>query len=261
MNAARPLAGKRVVVTRPREQAADLVRRLEELGAEVSVLPVIAIEPPADWSAVDSCLRRLGDYDWLVFSSANGVEGFFGRLAARQLTAPPRMRIAVVGPSTAAALARFDRTADLIPAAHRAETLAAELASRARGQRFLIVRGEQSRDILREELARIGSADEVIVYRQRPIVDHMDPVWAALTAGRLDWVTLTSSNIARAFFQSIDAAAREQIRSGITRLASISPLTSATIRELGFAVAAEAELYTIDGMLDALVTKVRGAGA
>jgi uroporphyrinogen III methyltransferase/synthase len=257
MDDALPLAGFSVLVTRPREQAAAFVRRLEELGAEVFVLPVMAIDPPEDWAAADSRLGQLSEYDWLVFSSANGVEAFFARLAVLQVTAPAELRIAVVGPSTALVLSKFERTADLVPAIHRAEDLVAELAPQAMGKRILIVRGDRSRDVLRRELTKISLADEVIVYRQRDVVDRSDPVFARMADSQIDFVTLTSPNIARAFLQSLDDLASERIRSETVHLVSISPLTSATIREVGFPVAVEARQYTIEGMTDVLIEYVR----
>jgi uroporphyrinogen III methyltransferase/synthase len=257
MDGARPLAGFSILVTRPVEQAATLVCRLQELGAETHTLPVIAIDPPEDWTAADLRLKRLDEFDWLVFSSANGVEAFFTRLATLHLTAPKELRIAVVGPSTAAALASFSRIADLVPAVHRAEDLAAKLTPRAMGKRILIARGDRGRDVLRQELAKIGTVEEVIVYRQRDVVDKHDPIFARLADGHIDFVTLTSPNIARAFLQSLDDLATARIHSGILRLVSISPLTSATVRELGFPVTVEARQYTIDGMTEVLIEQAR----
>src|SRR3954453_12315817 len=162
MEDSRPLAGYSVLVTRPGEQAAAFVGRLKELGAETHALPVIAINPPEDWTAADLRLKRLSEYDWVVFSSANGVEAFFLRLAALDLRPQFGLRIAVVGPSTASALTTFGRTADFVPAVQRAEDLAAELAPRTLGKRILIVRGDRSRDVLRQELGKTGTVEEVI---------------------------------------------------------------------------------------------------
>jgi len=257
MDGAQPLAGFSVLVTRPAHQAAPFVRRLKELGAEAYTLPVIAIEPPEDWTAADLRLKRLDEFDWLVFSSANGVEAFFARLADLEVKAPHGLRIAVVGPSTAAALESFGRTANLVPAVHRAENLAAELASRTLGKRILIVRGHRGRDVLRQELANIGTVEELIVYRQRDAIDRSDPIFARLADGHIDFVTLTSPNIARSFLESLDGLAAARIRSGRVRLLSISPLTSATVLELGFPVAVEARQYTIDGMTEVLIEQAR----
>jgi uroporphyrinogen III methyltransferase/synthase len=185
------------------------------------------------------------------------VEALFARLAALGLTLAPHSQIAAVGPGTAAALAKFRRTAELMPSIHRAEDLAAELAPRAVGKRILLVRGEQSRGVLAQELAKQGSIEEAIVYRQRDALDRFDPAFARLARGEIDFVTLTSSNIARAFLQSLDRPCRAAIDAGTTRLVSISPITSATIRELSFPVAVEARRYSIDGMMDGLVEYVR----
>src|SRR5262249_12608 len=152
----RPLFGKRVLVTRPREQATDLVRRLEILGAVPSVLPAVAIEPLADWSEVDAPLERLREYDWLVFTSVNGVRAFFGRLRAtgRDLRALGDIKLAAIGPGTAEALREFHLEADLVPAEYRSESLAAALAERAAGKKILLARHAPGPDGFRERLSR-----------------------------------------------------------------------------------------------------------
>ncbi|HEX4589799.1 MAG TPA: uroporphyrinogen-III C-methyltransferase [Gemmataceae bacterium] len=251
----RPLFGKRVLVTRPREQAAELVRKLELLGAIPVVLPAVEIRPPQDWGEVDDRLSRLGDYDWLVFASANGVQSFLGRLRqiCRDLRALAGLRIAAIGPGTAEALRGFHLNADLVPDEFRSESLAAALAEQAAGKRILLARADRGRDVLRTELSKVAAVDQVTVYRQVDADVRSHPAFEVLGRGEIDFVTVTSSNIARSFLRSLDEAGRSRIQSGDVLLVTISPVTSAAVTECGYPVAAEAREFTIDGLIQALL--------
>lgn len=248
----RPLSGKTILLTRPREQVAGMQRRLEELGAEVLVQPAIRIGEPADWAPVDAALGRLNHYDWLVFSSVNGVRYLLNRLLClggdlRQLAAS---KLAVIGPATADELRRYHLRADLVPRQYCAEALAEALAGDARTRRFLLVRASRGRELLAEQLAAAGGeVDQIVAYRS---VDEQKPrpeVSAAMAAGQLDWTTVTSSAIAR----SLVALFGEGLQK--TRLASISPITSAALKELGLEPAIEATEYTTDGLVDAMMAR------
>jgi uroporphyrinogen III methyltransferase/synthase len=251
----RPLFGKGVVVTRPRDQAGELVRKLELLGAVPLVLPAVEILPPKDWNEVDDRLARLCEYDWLVFTSANGVQSLLGRLleTGRDMRALAGLKLAVIGPGTHEALRDFRLRADLMPSEYRSESLAAALAVQARGHRVLLARANRGRDVLRSELCKVATVDHVAVYRQVDAIPTDGPVHDAIRRGEVDFVTLTSSSIARAFLKSLDETAGERIRSGRLRLVTISPVTSAAVRETGYEVAAEAKEYTIDGLVAAIV--------
>jgi len=255
----RPLFGKRVLVTRPREQASELVRRLEILGAVPSVLPAVAIEPLGDWSEVDARLESLREYDWIVFTSVNGVRAFFGRLRAtgRDLRALGDIRLAVIGPGTAEALREFHLDADLVPSEFRSESLAAALAERAAGKRILLARADRGREVLRDELSRVATVDQVAVYRQCDAVSTADAALDALRRGEVDYVLLTSSNIARAFLAGLDEVCRGRIRDGHTRIVTISPVTTTAVRRLDYPVAAEAAIFTTEGLVRALVENVK----
>jgi uroporphyrinogen III methyltransferase/synthase len=254
----RPLFGKRVLVTRPREQATDLVRQLEILGAVPLVLPAVAIEPLDDWTEVDTRLASLGYYDWLVFTSVNGVRAFFGRLRAtgRDLRALGEIKLAAIGPGTAEALREYHLDADVVPAEYRSESLAAALAEKAAGKRILLARADRGRDVLRDELSQVSTVDQVAVYRQTDAVPADSPALDTLRRGEIDYVLLTSSNVARAFLVALDDVCRGRIRDGHTRLVTISPVTTAAVTALDFAVAAEARIYTTDGLLQAVVEDV-----
>jgi uroporphyrinogen III methyltransferase/synthase len=252
----RPLFGKRVLVTRPRHQAGDLVRRLEALGAVVLVQPAVEIREPADWGPVDRALAQLATYDWVVFTSANGVHAFLGRLlhTGRDLRALGRAQLAAIGPKTADALRHYHLTPDLVPARFQSEDLAAELKGRIRpGQRLLLARADRGRELLRHELASLADVEQVAVYSQVDAVDADSRVLDSLRRGEIDYVTLTSSNIARALIEQLDDTCRARLHSGETKLVSISPVTSADVRQLGFAVAAEATQATTEELIEAVV--------
>jgi uroporphyrinogen III methyltransferase/synthase len=245
----RPLFGKRVLVTRPRRQAGELAAALQDLGAEVLFQPAIEIGPPDDWSPVDRAVRELDHYDWLVFASANGVRAFLDRLLeTRDLRALGRAKLAAIGSGTAEELARYRLRADLVPDEHRAEALAQALCAGANaGSSFLLLRASRGREVLAEALAASGTqVDQVVVYTSRDVARADAEVLALLDAGKIDWITVTSSAIAR----SLAAIFGQRLRT--SKLASISPVTSATLAELGYPVAAEATPYTMGGVVEAI---------
>ncbi len=246
----RPLVGKRVMVTRPQHQAGSIRDSLLELGADVVVQPAVDISPPGDWHAVDRVLAQLHQFDWLVFSSANGVRFLLDRLHAigRDLRALGGIRLAAIGPGTADELARYHLRADVQPEQFRAESLAAALAPDAEGKRFLLARASRGREVLCEQLtAAGGQVEQVVVYQSTDVTAASEEIHQQLSSGSIDWITVTSSAIAR----SLAALFGDDLRK--SRLASISPVTSATLRELGFEPAVEAEQYTIRGIVDAIV--------
>lgn len=246
----RPLFGRRVLVTRPASQAEELCKRLEQLGAEALVQPAIEICAPDDWGPVDEALRRLEQYDWLVFSSVNGVQFLLERLCQRHgdLRRLGSIRLAAIGPGTSEALAAYRLQADLLPEQFRAESLAAALASDARGRRFLLARASRGREVLPDQLRDAGGqVDQIVVYRSSDVAAADPAISKELAAGRIDWITVTSSAIARSLANMFGEDLRR------ARLASISPITSATLSELGFPPAAEATEYTMCGVADAIL--------
>jgi uroporphyrinogen III methyltransferase/synthase len=245
-----PLFGRRIVVTRPIEQADSLERQLSELGAHCLLQPAIEIGPPPDWQLVDAALTRLEEFHWLVFSSANGVRYLLDRLLAlggdvRRLAG---IKLAVMGPGTEEELASYHLKIDLKPANYRAEALAAALSETARGQRFLLARASRGREVLPEQLIAAGGiVEQVVVYTSRDL-ERPDPeIVASLAAGRIDWITVTSSAIARSLVRMFGDDLRKM------KIASISPVTSATLRQLGHEPAAEAREYTMEGVVLAIL--------
>ncbi len=250
----RPLFGTRVLVTRPPRQAQALAEPLAELGAGVLVQPAIEIAPPDDWAPVDRALARLDRYDWLVFSSANGVQALLERLLeSSDLRALAGVKLAAIGPGTADELARYHLRADLLPEQYRAESLAEQLVRHSTANsRLLLARASRGREILAEQLSAAGhEVEQIVVYASRDVAQADADVAALLGDGQIDWITVTSSAIAR----SLVAMFGDELRK--CKLASISPVTSATLEELGHEIAAEAREYTIAGLVEAL----RGAQA
>jgi uroporphyrinogen III methyltransferase/synthase len=251
----RPLFGARVLVTRPRHQSAELLARLEELGATTFVLPAVEVRELSDWSRVDSALVALSRYQWLVFTSANGVRALLGRLRTlgRDLRALGSIKLAAIGPATAEALREYHLEPDLVPDEFCSESLADSLKKVAAGQRVLLARADRGRELLREELASVAEVEQIAVYSQVDADINQDPIFDWLRRGEIDYVTLTSSNIARAFARALDAPCRARIESGQVGLVTISPVTSAAVRELGLPIAAEAKEYTSEGIVQALM--------
>ncbi len=252
---ARPLFGVRVLVTRPRDQAEEMCQHLMELGADVLLQPAIVISDPSDWQPVDCALDHLESFDWVVFSSANGVRQFLDRLGrTADLRRLGRVRIAAIGPGTADELARYRLRADRIPSQYRAESLAESLAGEAQGQRFLLIRASRGREVLAERLSAAGAqVEQVVVYTNTDVPEADPQVAAALASGQIDWVTVTSSTIARSLVRLLG----ERLRGA--KLVSISPLTSDVLRGLGHPPAAEAIEYTTDGVVEAILNHGRPA--
>jgi uroporphyrinogen III methyltransferase/synthase len=251
-----PLYGKRVLVTRPRHQAADMVQRLVALGAVPYILPAVDICRPSDWRPVDDALRNLARYDWLVFTSANGVHALLNRLFTldRDTRALGKTKLAAIGPATAEALRQYHLIADLVPTKFQSEDLAAALREKVEpGERVLLARADRGRDVLRQELATHCHIEQIAVYSQVDAIAADDPVLDHVRRGEIDFITLTSSNIAKALVRCLDATSLTRLQNGEIRLVTISPVTSAEVRALGLPVAAEATTATIEGVVDALV--------
>jgi uroporphyrinogen III methyltransferase / synthase len=258
---ARPLAGLRVVVTRPRDQALVFARRLELLGAVPLLLPVIEVREPADWGPADAAIDRLraGGYDWVVFTSANGVAGLLGRLRSLGLDgrAFGRAKLAAIGPATAAALREAHLVPDLVPAADpRSEQLAELLAEHCRGDRVLLAQAAQGRELLRERLGAVAAVDAVPVYDQVAVADGSHEVFDRLRRGEVDAVTLTSPNIATAFLAACDAAVRDRLRAGPTRLVANSERLAGLLTDQGYPV-----IVCPDPTADGLIAGLKGVMA
>ena len=246
----RALFGTTVLVTRPYEQVAELREPFVELGAEVLVQPAIQIGPPADWGPVDKALARLDQFDWVVFSSSNGVRGLLNRLldTGGDLRKLGGVQLAAVGPGTKRELGRFHLSADVLPQPYHAEALAETLARDASGRRFLLVRASRGREVLARQLAAAGAdVEQIVVYESSDVSAPDENIAHRVADGDVDWITVTSSAIA----SSLVAMFGESLKK--SRLASISPVTSSTLRQLGYEPAVEADEYTMPGVVEAVV--------
>jgi uroporphyrinogen III methyltransferase/synthase len=248
----RPLFGRRIVVTRAREQASSLRTRLEQLGAEVIELPTIAIEP------LPVTLPDLATVTWLVFTSVNGVDGFFARgLAPRGLDARALgpVRVAAIGPGTAAALAAHGITADLVPERFVAESLLEAFPPARHGDRVVLARADQARDVLPDGLERLGYAVAVLpVYRTVTAAPDVEEL-ARVRDGAVDAVTFTSSSTVTNFCDLVGP-----LPDPAPAVVSIGPVTTDTARARGLTVTAEADPHTIDGLVAAVLATLTPAG-
>ncbi len=257
-----PLAGRSVVVTRARAQAASLVAELEQLGATVIALPVIEIVDPPDFADVDGAISRLASYDWIVLTSTNGVDRFFARLAGHgnpvELLAG--LKIAAVGSATATCLAEKGVTPSMVPEEFHAEGLVAALRQRgvADGFRVLLPRALKGRDVLPRELSAAGATvDVVAVYQTVPA--KADPKTLDRLRAGVDAITFTSPSTVTHFIAFLEAAGVDRAPLlGDAVIASIGPVTSAALREFGTKVDVEPEVFTTHAMTQALVARLGG---
>jgi uroporphyrinogen III methyltransferase/synthase len=253
----RPLMGRRIVVTRAREQASDLVRELTEYGAECIQCPTIQVVPPPDWTDLDRSIAAMDQYDWIVFTSVNGVDFFFRRLFDKGLDvrALGHIKTAAIGPATAERLRTRGLKSDIIPQSYRAESVVEAFAAvPVKGCRILLPRAKEARSVLPVELTRMGaSVDEVTAYETRHVDDGATELIARLEAGTIDMVTFTSSSTVKNFCRLLPPDRVRQLMADVT-VASIGPITSQTARDLGLSVTLEASTYTIDGLIQAILS-------
>jgi len=251
----RPLFGKRVLVTRTREQASLLAAAVEELGGEAWEFPVIKIGPPSSWELLDRALDSLQSYRWVVFTSANGVEQFLKRLTATggDIRSLYGAKIGAIGPKTAECLQGFGLKVDYVPAEFRAEAVAEGLLRQiSAGDRVLLPRAEVAREVLPQLLADAGvRVDEVPVYRTVTGDGNVGRVLELLRHRLIHVVTFTSSSTVRNLVQMIGQE-NLPLLSGVT-LACIGPVTADTVRELGMEPSVVARTYTIDGLIQAIL--------
>jgi uroporphyrinogen III methyltransferase/synthase len=252
----RPLLGKRIVVTRAREQASDLVKRLADLGAECLQYPTINVIPAPDVTPLDDAINRLSTYDWIVFTSVNGVKFFFERLfeLGRDVRALNTLQTAAIGPVTSRRLLEFGLKSDIIPQNYRAEAVVEAFRREdLQGQKVLLPRAAAARPVLPVELRKMGAAvDEVTTYLTEKVIEGADLLIEQLTNKRIDLITFTSSSTVRNFKALLPTDRFKDLLDGVT-IASIGPITTDTAVELGFDVHITARTYTIAGLCDAIV--------
>ena len=251
----RPLFGQVIGITRPEDQADDAALRAVELGAFPVMLPMIEIAPPENWIDVDAELSHLSDFDWIVFTSANGVRGLLGRLweAGHDVRCLAHARLAAIGPSTNAALAKYSLRADLVPTEFRAEALADVLRPHVAGKRVLWAHASRGRDVLPTELAAAGAiVTQLVVYQNRDVDRLPQAALRQIECGELDWIALSSPSIARNLARLLTDEAKARLGCQ-TKLVSISPVTTAAAQEEGLPIAAEATEYTWEGLFQTMI--------
>ncbi len=258
-----PLEGCRILVSRAREQAGALSSGLRALGAEVCEIPFIEIRPPRSFKAMDESLKLVGEYEWLILTSVNGVRAMFDRMAL--LNIPKRvlahLNIAAIGPATRAAIEREGLKVAVTPKEYVAEAIVETLADKVRGKRVLLCRAKVARDVIPRELRRMGAFLDVVEAYETVIPQSSRVELRAVLRDpqrRPHLITFTSSSTVNSYVALLG------IRSGRSRLvegvlnASIGPVTSDTLRQHQLSVDVQATEYTIPGLIDAIV---RCAGA
>jgi len=249
-----PLHGVNVVVTRAREQASDLAIQLEERGAQVLLFPTIEISPLQDTALLSTSIAQISSYDWLIFTSVNGVQAFFNQAYATNHDARclSGVKVAVIGSATAKALQKYGIKADYVPEKYIAESLAKGLCELGmQGKRVCLARALEARDILPETLQQAGASVDIIpVYETRPANHRRDEVLAHLEAGTLHAITFGSSSTVRHFFDQISP---ETLRKHtLPCFVCIGPITEKTLEEYGFKADAMPDAYTIPAMVQAI---------
>lgn len=262
-----PLDGVRVLVGRARHQAGALSSELRKRGADVLEIPFIEIRPPRSFQPLDAALKNLKTYDWLILTSVNGVDAMWERLPKLHLTKKSleHLNIAAIGPATKKAIEKRGVKVHIVPEEYVAESVVRSMKKKVKGKRVLLVRAKIARDVIPKELRKAGAVVDVFeAYETVVPASSRARLRAALknSTRRPDVITFTSSSTVKNFVQLLGAAGRS--RSGKRPpslkevfLASIGPVTSATLRELKLGVDIEAREYTIPGLVRAIATKRR----
>lgn len=263
----RPLHGTRILVGRAKHQAGALSAKLRKLGAEVLEIPFIEIRKPRSFRPLDSALKNLETYDWLILTSVNGVEAMWARLekTGRKQTwesgpLAPALCIAAIGPATKKAIETRDLHVDVVPKEYVAESVVRSLKGKVTGKRVLLVRAKVARDVIPRELRKAGAyVDVVEAYETVVPQNSRRRLQAALKnpQKRPHVVTFTSSSTVKNFMTLVGKRAN---LTGI-RMASIGPVTSATLREYKKTVDIAAKQFTIPGLVTAITKAIETIGA
>lgn len=253
----RPLFGKRVLMTRAKEQAGELATRLASYGAEPVEAPTITIVPPPDWAPVDHAISEIRTYDWIIFTSVNGVSRFMTRLFTRGLDSRclAGRQLCCIGPRTAQELEKFGVKADVVPAEYQAEGVLATLSRQnVKNTRILIPRAEVARELLPEELRAAGAHVDVIpVYRTLTPEQDSGGWRQELMDHRIHVVTFTSSSTVRNFVTMLGGAEAVKPLVQSVRIACIGPITAKTAEEYGLTVSIMPDENTVPALVDAIV--------
>jgi uroporphyrinogen III methyltransferase/synthase len=252
----RPLFGKRIVITRARTQASSLVSKLSGLGAQCIEIPTIKIAPPEDISPLKKSIENIDIYDWLVFTSVNGVKFFFDTLfdMGKDVRSLGHLKLACIGPVTKERLQDYGIISDILPETYRAESVIKAFSDiELKNKKILLPRAKKARTILPEELTQMGAkVDEVIAYETLLDIDKKEELITLLQNSEIDAVTFTSSSTVSNFISLLDSKdSRKLLKNVVT--ASIGPITSKTAKSLDIEPEIEAGEYTIQGLVDSLL--------
>lgn len=255
-NENRPLAGTRILVGRARHQAGSLCAGLRSLGATVVEIPFIEIRKPRSFQPLDDALGNLKPYDWLILTSANGVEALWERRRKLRLTRRHflHLQVAAIGPATKRALVKKGLKVHLVPEEYVAESVVQGLREKVGGKRVLLVRAKVARDVIPEELRAAGAEVDVVEAYETVVPKGSRERLRVLmkdSARRPHLVTFTSSSTVRNFAELLGKARARSLKD--VQFASIGPVTSATLRELAMPVAIEAREFTMGGLIRAIV--------
>ncbi len=252
----KPLMGKTIVVTRARPQASALIDILTDLGAHCIACPTIEVVPPDDFTPLDRAVKNLPAYDWLVFTSVNGVHFFFERLFENKMDvrALGNLRTAVIGPATAKRLLDFGLQSDIIPESYRAESIVDAFEKEdVKDKKILLPRAMEARPILPVELTKMGAVvDEIPAYQTKEVRENAQLLISRLEEGQVDLITFTSSSTVKNFHALLPPADIENLLKDVT-IASIGPITTETANSMGFTVHITAESFTIPGLCEAIL--------
>jgi uroporphyrinogen-III synthase len=248
-----PLAGIRILVGRARHQSDALSSELQNLGAQVIQIPFIEIRKPRSYQPLDAALENVDDYDWLILTSVNGVSALWDRAKKLKLSGKhfSHLKIAAIGPATRQAIEAKGLKVSVVPKEYVAESVVASLRARVNGKRILLARASVARDVIPRELRKLGAKIDVVDAYETVIPKSSRVRLRALLKNprlRPDIVTFTSSSTVRNFVK----LAGRNAKNANLRFASIGPVTSATLRELGLPVHIEARKYTIPGLIEAI---------
>jgi uroporphyrinogen III methyltransferase/synthase len=249
-----PLSGKRILITRAREQSAEFSTLLQSLGAEVVEFPTIQIVPPHDWGPLDRAIAQMELYDWLIFTSANGVLFFWQRLLEGGRTClPPSIKVCAIGPATAKQLRERGIEVNYVPEAYVAEAILEGFKDRdLDGKRILLARAEVARDVLPRGLRQMGAEVDVVeAYRTVKPKGGARRLRELLAKGEVDVVTFTSSSTVSHFVALLKREELERLLDGVI-IACIGPITSETAKRWGMEVQIEPREYTIPGLAKAI---------
>ena len=268
-NSSRPLAGVRVLVGRARHQAGALSAELRGLGAEVIEIPFIEIRRPRSFRPLDSALKNLLTYDWLMLTSVNGVEAMWERIRKLRVSqhSLEHLSIAAIGPATRKAIEQRGGRVAVVPKEYVAESVVQSLRKKVKGKRVLVVRAKVARDVIPRELRKAGARVDVVEAYETVVPESSRRKLQATfktPKRRPHVVTFTSSSTVRNFVELMGSAGMGgQERSRHTqfdgiRMASIGPVTSATLREFGLPVDIKAKEFTIPGLAAAIAGNFAG---